>query len=162
MCIYGHLQYQVPLALQSAGAELLCQEGIARFQNTNTCRFSIFADQKTVSTRVNGRLYLSFSRPVEAVVTCRNGSSRATLQPLTTLKSFCSLQADDVAMPSMMLLKSNATSPLIMREVPLNATVALTERAPGEGWPRIALKTPVLSPDVFEAFRRFKCLAGKG
>ena len=72
------------------------------------------------------------------------------LQPLTILKSFCSLQADDVAMPSLTLLKDNATSPLIMREVPLNATVDLTVRAPGEGWPRIMLKAPVLSPDVLK------------
>ena len=150
MCIYGHLQYQVPLTLHSAGTELLCQESITRFKSTNTCQFSLFSDEKTVSIRVDGRLYLSFSRPVEGVITCRDGSSRATLQPLTILKSFCSLQTDDVAMPSLTLLKDRATSPLVMREVPLNATVDLSVRTPGEGSPRITLKAPTLSPDVMK------------
>ena len=40
MCVYGHLQYQVPLTMQSAGSELLCQEAISRFHKTNTCQFS--------------------------------------------------------------------------------------------------------------------------
>ena len=82
LCVKHQISFKIPLNPGSAPPERICMENIIRFNNIDFCNFEEIDSSGVYRAVVKNRLYISLDRPVEAILNCKNGSSRAVLQPL--------------------------------------------------------------------------------